>query len=191
VRQLVELHGGTARAESEGEGKGRDLHRFTTDNARASEQQATRNRTSQLVTDRTFRTRLPAQLRGARLLIVDDEADTRDFLSAMLKQCGCEVVTTSSVAEAMEVWKHWKPDALISDIGMPNEDGYALISQVRALEAQNGGHVSAIALTAYARVEDRVRALKAGFQVHIPKPVEPAELVAVLGSLLARKSAGA
>jgi CheY-like chemotaxis protein len=128
----------------------------------------------------------PPQLDNLRVLIVDDEEDTRDLLRSVLEQCGSEVVTAGSATEALEALEKSKPDVLISDIGMPEENGYALISKVRALSAARGGKVPAIALTAYARTEDRVRALVAGFQVHLPKPIEPVELVAVVAGLVGR-----
>ncbi|MCA1616121.1 MAG: response regulator, partial [Acidobacteria bacterium] len=128
----------------------------------------------------------PPQLDRLRVLVVDDEEDTRDLLRTMLEQCGSEVVTAGSAMEALEALEKSKPDVLISDIGMPEEDGYALIRKVRALSAARGGKVPAIALTAYARTDDRVRALVAGFQVHLPKPIEPVELVAVVASLVGR-----
>jgi CheY-like chemotaxis protein len=128
----------------------------------------------------------PPALAGLRVLVVDDETDTRVMLRAMLEKCGSEVMTAASVAEALELFEQWRPDVLVSDIGMPGEDGYALIARVRKLEAGQGGRVPAIALTAYARAEDRVRALKAGFQVHVPKPIEPVELVTVVASLAGR-----
>jgi CheY-like chemotaxis protein len=132
-------------------------------------------------------------LEGLRILVVDDEVDTRDLLHAVLARCGSEVITAGSAAEALAELEHVKPDVLISDIGMPLEDGYSLIGRVRAMEAKLGKRIPAIALTAYARVEDRVRALTAGFQIHVPKPIEPVELVAVVASLAGRtgKSGGA
>jgi CheY-like chemotaxis protein/anti-sigma regulatory factor (Ser/Thr protein kinase) len=181
VRQLVELHGGTVRAESEGEGKG-----------------ATFTVKLPLIPIRVERhpgehvhptvdlgvpfDNLPA-LNGVRVLIVDDEADSREFLVAALEQCEAKVFAAASVSEALEGVSQFKPDVLVSDIGMPLEDGYSLIRKVRKLSAEQGGEIPAIALTAYARAEDRMRAIAAGFQMHIPKPVEPAELATVVASL--------
>jgi len=128
----------------------------------------------------------PPQLDHLRVLVVDDEEDTRDLLRAVLERCGSEVVTAGSAREALEALEKSKPDVLVSDIGMPEEDGYALIGKVRSLSPERGGKVPAIALTAYARVEDRVRVLVAGFQVHLPKPIEPIELVAIVASLAGR-----
>jgi CheY-like chemotaxis protein len=120
------------------------------------------------------------------VLVVDDEVDTRGLLKAGIGQCGAEVVTAGSAREALAALDETQPDLLISDIGMPGEDGYELIRQVRALPAGRGGKIPAIALTAYARTEDRLRALRAGYQMHICKPVELAELVAVIASLIGR-----
>ena len=128
----------------------------------------------------------PERLDGLKVLVVDDEADTRELLSVGVGRCGAEVVTAGSAREALEVIEGGRPDLLISDIGMPGEDGYELIRKVRALPAGRGGKIPAIALTAYARTEDRLRALRAGYQSHIAKPVELAELLAVMASLVRR-----
>jgi hypothetical protein len=104
----------------------------------------------------------------------------------VLKEVGSEVITCRSVEEALVALEQHKPDILISDLGMPDEDGYSLISKVRALPAEEGGHIPAAALTAYARAEDRMRVLRSGFQFHLPKPVDSAELVTVVASLAGR-----
>src|SRR6185503_14984092 len=124
-----------------------------------------------------------AVLAGARVLVVDDAPDTLETLRVLLEGCGAEVRTAETAAAGLSEVERWHPDILISDIGMPQEDGYSLIARVRALSREHGGLTPAIALTAYARSEDRVRALSAGFQMHISKPIEPAELVATVGSL--------
>ncbi len=103
-----------------------------------------------------------------------------------MEDCDAEVVTAGSAAEAFDVLRRERPQVLVSDIGMPGEDGYALIRRVRALEQEEGGRTPAIALTAYARAEDRVNAIMAGFDMHVAKPVEPAELIAMVASLAAR-----
>ena len=120
------------------------------------------------------------------MLVVDDEADTRELLRVGIGQCGAKVVTASSAREAIGIIEEERPNLLISDIGMPDEDGYELIRKVRALPARRGGKTPAIALTAYARTEDRLRALRAGYQMHISKPAELAELVTVMASLIQR-----
>jgi len=122
-------------------------------------------------------------LQGLKVLVVDDEADTRELISEVLKECGSEVITSRSAAEALEALERHKPNILISDLGMPDEDGYSLISKIRALPSERGGHIPAAALTAYARAEDRMRVLRSGFQYHLPKPVDSAELVTVVASL--------
>lgn len=122
------------------------------------------------------------------MLVVDDEADTREMLRVGLAYCGAEVTTAGSVKEALEALEQSPPEVLISDIGMPDADGYELIKKVRALSATRGGKVPAIALTAYARTEDRLRTMRAGYQMHMTKPVEITELVFVIASLFQRES---
>jgi CheY-like chemotaxis protein len=129
----------------------------------------------------------PEELAGLRILVVDDEVDTRDLLGVALGACGAKVLTAATAREALELAARSKPDVLISDIGMPDEDGFELIRRVRELPAESGGEVPAIALTAYARAEDRLRVLRSGYQMHVPKPVEMAELLTVIASLVRRK----
>jgi CheY-like chemotaxis protein len=126
--------------------------------------------------------RLPA-LNGVRVLAVDDEADARELLRAILSQCGAEVTVTASVREALDALQQDRFDVLVSDIVMPDENGYGLIRKVRALDAERGGQIPALALTAYARIEDREAAIAAGYQQHAAKPIEPAELAAAVATL--------
>ncbi|MGI9106093.1 MAG: ATP-binding protein [Pyrinomonadaceae bacterium] len=186
VRQLVELHGGTVYVESEGAGRGATfVVQLPLMNARRQNSEMPERRHPQPGV--VALPGCPPQLVGLRVLVVDDEEDSRDLLRMVLEQCGVEVTTAGSAAEALELYKRSAPDILLSDIGMPEEDGYELIRKVRAWETQkDGGRVPAIALTAYARVQDRVRALNAGYQVHVPKPTEPLELIAVVASLAGR-----
>jgi CheY-like chemotaxis protein len=185
VRHLVELHGGTVRAESEGEGKGAA---FTVllPVAPVYQTVAAAERVHPAARDTLPLYECPDRLDGLRILAVDDEPDTRELLKAGLGQCGAVITVVGSVAEVLESFAVSVPDLLISDIGMPDADGYELIRRVRQLPAESGGKVPAIALTAYARVEDRMQALRAGYQMHVPKPVELAELVAVAASLVRR-----
>jgi CheY-like chemotaxis protein len=124
-------------------------------------------------------------LEGVRVLVVDDEADTRRLLTAILAQYGAQVMAVASSLEALMSLQQFPFDILVSDIGMPEEDGYTLIRKVRDLSSTSG-RIPAVALTAYARAEDRTRALLAGFQLHIPKPVNPSELAAVVANLAGR-----
>lgn len=181
VRNLVELHGGTVRVSSQGEGKGATFTvklplipvRVNVDTAEPI----------QPTIGQAVAFDNPPALNGVRVLIVDDEAEAREYIIAVLQQCGAEVSAVASASEAIAAFSQLKPDVLVSDIGMPFEDGYSLIRQIRALTLEQGGQIPAIALTAYARAEDRTRAIAAGFQIHIPKPVEPAELATVVASL--------
>ena len=125
-------------------------------------------------------------LQGVKVLIVDDEADARALVKRLLDDRGAGVRAAGSVEDALRLLAEERPDVLVSDIGMPGEDGYALIRQVRALGADRGGAVPAVALTAYARAEDRMKAILAGFQMHVSKPVEPAELLTMVASLSGR-----
>ena len=186
VRHLVELHGGEVSVYSQGEGQGATFtvvlplmiihHQPAEDKSRVHPHAGIVSRSIE-VTQR---------LDGVQVLIVDDEADTRDLLATILKQYGAEASSAGSAQEAIAHLNQQPSDVMISDIGMPDEDGYELIRQVRSLPAERGGNTPAIALTAYARVEDRLRAFQAGYQMYIAKPVEPAELVAVIASLLER-----
>ena len=173
ARHLVELHGGTIEAESAGEGKGATFRvriplRVATEDRRAHE--AREGSASEELTP----------LSGLRVLVVDDELDTCEVLEAVLREAGAEVRACQSAAEALAELDTWWPDVLLSDIGMPGEDGYSLIRRVRAQEARHGRAIAAVALTAYARAEDRRKALSAGFQMHVPKPIDGDDLIAVM-----------
>ena len=124
-----------------------------------------------------------SKLAGLRVLVVDDETDTRQLISHSITRRGAEVKTCGSAREALELLEQWRPDVLLSDIGMPGEDGYTLISKVRALPPEKGGHTPAAAFTAYAREEDRERALAAGYQMHIAKPISSDDLASKLAQL--------
>jgi PAS domain S-box-containing protein len=182
VRQLVELHGGTVLVESKGEEQGSTFIvslPFLPVRLALEEDSPRVHPTAQ--NDSVLG--CPPVLIGLHLLLVDDEADSRDLLNFVLESCGAQVTIASSAAEALELMKHEKFDVIVSDIGMPEEDGFSLIRKIRGLPVEQGGNTPAIALTAYARAEDRVQALRSGFQMHIAKPVESAELTAALASL--------
>ncbi|HEY9806203.1 MAG TPA: response regulator, partial [Candidatus Obscuribacterales bacterium] len=176
VRQLVEAHGGTITADSPGEGFGA-----------------------------TFTVRLPLldvppaiqkidgvpqqelNLAGIRVLVVDDEPDARELLTVLLAEYGAEVLAVASASEVLANLESFQPDVLVSDIAMPDVDGYALIQQVRTLPATKGGQIPAISLTAYAREEDYQRSLNSGFEKHVTKPLEPERLVQALMTLTSTK----
>jgi signal transduction histidine kinase/ActR/RegA family two-component response regulator len=185
VHHLVELHGGTVRAESHGVNQG-STFTVLLPVAPVYERINVEERVHPAAKELLPSYVCPDRLDGLKVLIVDDEPDTLELLKVGLGHCGAEVMMARSVNDALEAMAASVPDVLISDIGMPLEDGYDLIRRVRALPAASGGRVPAIALTAYARTEDRLQALKAGYQMHVPKPVELAELAAVIASLVQR-----
>ncbi|WP_041233581.1 response regulator [Cylindrospermum stagnale] len=127
----------------------------------------------------------PLPLNGLRILVVDDDEDSRFYISTVLEADGATVTAVTSAPAALEMLPKLQPDAFICDIAMPGEDGYALIRKVRSLKADKGGRVPAVALTAYGDSEDRIRALEAGFQTHVAKPVDPGELVTIVANLVA------
>jgi PAS domain S-box-containing protein len=187
VRHLVELHGGTVRAESEGLGKG-STFTVLLPVAPVYQAEAAGERVHPAARDTLPSYECAERLDGMRVLVVDDEPDTRELLKAGLGQCGAEVTVTASASEALAAIELATPALIISDIGMPDVDGYELMRQIRSLPTDKGGKIPAIALTAYARTEDRLQALRAGYQMHVTKPVELAELVAVASSLVQRGS---
>jgi CheY-like chemotaxis protein len=128
----------------------------------------------------------PAPLQGLRILIVDDDDDTRELVARVLSGCGAQVVSASSAAEAWAAFENAPPDAMLVDIAMPGEDGYAFLRRVRARAPEAGGRIPAAALTARVVVEDRLESLRAGFQSHMAKPVDPDDLVAVMAQLAGR-----
>jgi len=125
-------------------------------------------------------------LRGARILLVDDEPDATEWVAELLRAAGAEVRTAESAPAGFDILRGWRPELLIADIGMPVEDGYSLMKRVRALRPEEGGQTAALALTAHARADDRLRALSVGYQMHTAKPIDPIELLIVTASLLNR-----
>jgi signal transduction histidine kinase/ActR/RegA family two-component response regulator len=184
VRHLAEMHGGTVRASSPGAARGSEfvvrIPLATTDHREASP--ATSLGPALLPGG----VRCPPGLRGLRVLVVDDEPDSLDVVRAILEQCEVDVNVAASASDAIACLSAEPPDVLISDIGMPAPDGFSLIRSVRTLPRAAGGDVPAVALTAYARTEDRTACLLAGFNSHVSKPVEPLELLAVVASLTRR-----
>jgi PAS domain S-box-containing protein len=187
VQHLVREHGGSVKAESQGPGKGAT---FTVDFPLADSEKVTEPITQvdlfsgvQRDWETTDYAPDPCALEGIKVLLVEDELDTRDLLTTILQECGARVIAVDSVSEAMTAILRELPDVLLSDIGMSGRNGYDLIREIRALPPEKGGTIPAVALTAYAGPTDRRRALIAGFHVHMAKPVEPDELLAVIGSL--------
>jgi len=177
VRHLVELHGGTIQADSPGEGLGATF--------------AVNLPLMQVTPKIKQLSQLPQQpltLQGIHVLVVDDNTDTRDFIEFLLQQSGAMVMTSASAEEALTTLMQFQPNVLLSDIGMPDMDGYMLMQRVRALPPEQGGAIPAIALTAYAGEFDQQQALSVGFQRHVPKPVEPEKLVEVILTLLNKNS---
>ncbi len=184
AKQLVELHGGSIRVESKGPGKGTAF--IVSLPLQVLQAQVPRpDRRHPRATTQTPLFEKCTDLAGLKVLVVDDERDARELLRIMLENCEAEVVTASSAAEALPLVKSHAPDVLVSDIGMAEVDGYEFLRQVRAAEPR-GRKMPAIALTAFARSEDRTKALLTGFSAHISKPVEPAELIATIVSVVER-----
>ncbi|MEH1870511.1 PAS domain-containing hybrid sensor histidine kinase/response regulator [Nostoc sp.] len=175
VRYIVEMHSGTVHTASEGEGRGAT---FTVLLPTIESQQEEQIKEREVKADNLL------ALRGLQILVVDDNTDTRELVSFILQQSGAEVISVSSVAEALEALERLEPDVLVSDIGMPNEDGYALIRKVRISEVARFKKIPAVALTAFARDEESKLALQAGFHVHLSKPIEPEKLVSVVANLV-------
>jgi CheY-like chemotaxis protein/nitrogen-specific signal transduction histidine kinase len=189
VKQLVEMHGGSISAKSAGPRMGATFRvslplMASVDDSLESDVARHHPRRSAGLPKIE---EPPADLSGLKVLVVDDEPDARSLIQRVLEDCRASVVTAASADEAVRILEHEAPDVLISDVGMPGEDGYSLIRRVRLLTDGNA-HVPAIALTAYARTEDRVKAIQAGFQLHLSKPVEAMELIAMVESLVRRPS---
>jgi signal transduction histidine kinase len=186
VRELVELHGGVVRAANRPGGRGAS---FTVQLPLHGPVQAV---ATSRTTERPLQVEPPLwldsapSLGGVRVLVVDDHADAREVLKAVLERCGATVVVASSASEALARVPGERPDVVLSDVEMPDQNGYDFLRQLRSLPAERGGQTPAVALTAYASAHDRVKLLRAGFQMHVPKPVQPAELATVVASLARR-----
>jgi CheY-like chemotaxis protein len=182
VKQLVELHGGTVSVFSEGKGSGTTFTVVLPLNARVGEQAQDAARKYQAEMSSTLEMDLERpNLKGLVILVIDDEADTRLLIRSLLEECEAVVVAAASAEEALAILGCQKFNLIISDIGMPDVDGYALMRDVRALHSDVRS-TPAIALTAYAGTQDRVRTVQAGYQMHLAKPVEPYELLAMVAS---------
>jgi PAS domain S-box-containing protein len=182
VRHVVEMHGGSVSAASPGRGQGSTFKvRFPVSAAAPAVEVETPPEQPKHVEGVAEEEH--QKLHGIRVLLVEDDADTLDMLRFILEQYGAEVLTAASTREGLKILDHWQPDALVSDLAMPGQDGYELIRQLRSRGAKRGGNIPAVALSAYTRSEDRQRALSAGFQTHVSKPVDPEELVNVVASL--------
>jgi signal transduction histidine kinase/CheY-like chemotaxis protein len=191
VKQLVELHGGSVTATSGGRGLGSTFRVVLPLAAAEADPPEPASSPASPLADVPAEALLDlahVDLEGIKVLIVDDEPDARSLIERLLQKCAATVATAASASEAFEHLLREGPDVLVSDIGMPTEDGYALMRRIRQLRGRRG-RTPAIALTAYARAEDRARALEAGYQSHLAKPVEPAELIATVAELGKRRTA--
>jgi CheY-like chemotaxis protein len=186
AKQLVELHGGSIHASSNGHGTGST---FTVElpamvlGIDAAGRGGPRQQASHSIDEQRDAYAPAARLGGVRVLVVDDEPDARSLIERLLEDCEATVTTAGSASEALEHVARQAPDVLLSDIGMPTEDGYSLMRRIRRLSGE-AGRIPAIALTAYARAEDRVKALQAGYQMHLSKPVEPVKLIEMVACLV-------
>ena len=189
VKQLVELHGGSVRVKSVGEGKGASfvVHLpLTVIHPPADPEKRLHPRTASHDRPLVHAVRLD----GIKVMVVDDHKDAQELIRHVLEDCGAKVVTYSSAAEALPALELERPAVLLSDIGMPDTDGYEFLRRVRELGVERGGQVPAVALTAFARSEDRTKALLSGFMAHVTKPVEPAELAATIAAVAGRVGDG-
>jgi PAS domain S-box-containing protein len=185
VRHVVEMHGGGVSASSPGKGQGATfkIRLPLISAARMTQLEVTRVEAPPTPPIEREVSENGLRLDGVRVLLVEDDSVTLDLLKFIFDESGAEVIAATSVDEALDTFERFRPDALVSDLAMPDRDGYDLIREVRSREPERGGNVPAVAVTAYARSEDRMRALAAGFQMHITKPISPDELIAIVASL--------
>jgi signal transduction histidine kinase len=180
VRRLAEMHGGSVQAMNREDGPGA-IFKVILPSVSSSARIANEPGESPAPLTKAAAAPPPeTSLKGVRTLVVDDEPDAREVIAALLEQCGAEVLVSDSVPQALAVFERERPQVVVADIEMPEEDGYSLIRKIRSLPSARGGQTPAIALTAHASPSDRIRLLEAGFEVHVPKPVQPAELIAIL-----------
>ncbi len=184
VRHLIELHGGSVYAESPGEGCGATFTIRLPLVLRHERSERQRLDADGLSAHPVKAYVPPPSLAGTQVLLVDDDSDTLQILRLVLTESNANVQTASSVAEALEMLQWCQPDVIVSDLAMPEEDGYSLIGKLKARESVGNKPIATVALTAFVRVEDRARALSAGFNMFVPKPVEPNELIAAIASLV-------
>jgi signal transduction histidine kinase/ActR/RegA family two-component response regulator len=186
VRHLIEMHGGTIQAQNRRDRSGAIFKAtLPVSDSLASSLSGAPVFSSE---GRAFEPSI-SSLKAMRILVVDDEADAREVVATVLERCGAEVMVAAAAADALGILERERPDVLVADIEMPAEDGYSLIRKVRSLPGNRGGDTPAVALTAYASASDRARLLEAGFSRHVPKPVQPAELITVIGALAKSHSA--
>jgi CheY-like chemotaxis protein len=186
VRHIVELHGGSVAADSPGKDQGATFTirlPLMVTHAKGSYQGKAHPGGGY---EEALHFQASRILEGVKVIIVDDEPESLLLLSTVLIQSGAYVKTAASAEEGLTQIKGWRPDVIVSDIGMPGEDGYSFMKRVKTWAREAGVWIPAVALTAYARAEDRMKALASGYQIHVPKPVEPAELITVLVSLVER-----
>jgi PAS domain S-box-containing protein len=187
AKHLVELHGGTIEARSDGAGQGATLTvRLPVAPVRSTPPQWPVAGTGAGASGTKVDLDCPPELTGLRVLVVDDELDARELVQSLLESCGAQVTSAATAAEAFARFLTDRPDVIVSDIGMPGEDGYSLIRRIRALQPEQGGRTPAVAVTAYAAGKDRTRALMEGFTHHVSKPTEPQELLAVVAAAVGR-----
>ncbi|MEO7189561.1 MAG: ATP-binding protein [Vicinamibacterales bacterium] len=187
VKSLVELHHGRVEVHSPGEGHGTTV---VVHLPLGAPSQGVDARTTRRAGDLPGTPSTLSELAGLTVLVVDDHLDARELVRRVLEDCAAEVMTAATAEEAIQLVEMHRPDVLVSDLGMPDADGFELLRRVRALGAERGGRVPAVALTALARSEDRTRTLRAGFLVHVSKPVNPSELVATVASVARRVADG-
>jgi PAS domain S-box-containing protein len=185
VRHIVEMHGGSVSASSPGKGRGATfmIRLPLISTLRLAPRSGPRAEAAPPAPAERMDSENGHRLDGVRVLLVEDNPDTLDMLRFIFDEAGAEVIPATSVDDALDALERFRPDALVSDIAMPDRDGYDLIREIRSREPEQGGKIPAVAVTAYARAEDRVRVLAAGFQMHIAKPIDPDELIAVVASL--------